>query len=68
MKKGKACKQAVDLLLGTSPAHHSGAGARERELLRAIPDTELVAAMVGNAKLSMPGMQAALKKGKGKGK
>lgn len=31
--------------------------ARERELLKAVPDTEVVNAMLGSVKISMPGLQ-----------
>ena len=30
--------------------------ARERELLRTVPETEVISAMIGNVKLAMPGL------------
>ena len=44
---------------------------REKELLGAVLETEVIAAMVGNVKLSMPGLtklKTAERKGKAKGK
>jgi hypothetical protein len=44
---------------------------RERELLAAVPEAEVIAAMVGNVKLSMPGLsklKTDQRKAKGKGK
>ena len=67
LKKGKASKQALELFLRSQPGHSSGTAAREKELLRAIPEAEMIAAMIGNARLDMPGMTAlkkAMKKGK----
>jgi hypothetical protein len=46
-KKGKACKQAVELLIRIPEATQ-----RERDLLRAVPETEMVPSMlVGNSLL-----------------
>ena len=50
---GGAPAQAVELLLKTPDVQP-----RERELMRAAPETEAVNAMLGNVKLSMPGMQS----------
>ncbi|CAG9466235.1 unnamed protein product [Pedinophyceae sp. YPF-701] len=70
-KKGKAGRQAVEFLTKGV----DGVTARERELIKAVTDAELVATMVGNAKLSMPGMaklqtaaKRAKKKAAGKGR
>ena len=46
-KKGKAAKQAVGLLAST-------AAPRERELMRALTDDELVRVMVGSVKVQAP--------------
>ncbi len=43
--------QAVELL---SRAHD--ATAREKELLKQVPETEVISAMIGNVKLAMPGL------------
>ena len=63
-KRGKAARQAVDFLTKAMAGEMTD---RERQLIKSVPDTELIAAMVGNAKLSMPGMakiQTANKKAK----
>jgi len=46
-KRGKAAKQAVGLLSSAAPT-------RERELMRALTDDELVRAMIGNVKVAAP--------------
>ena len=46
-KKGKAAKQAVGLLSAAAPP-------RERELMRALTDDELVRVMIGNVKVAAP--------------
>jgi hypothetical protein len=43
--------QAVDLL-----ARAQDATVREKELLKQVPETEVIAAMIGNVKLAMPGL------------
>ena len=43
--------QAVDLLTRAQDAT-----ARERELLKQVPEAEVIAAMIGNVKLAMPGL------------
>ena len=43
-KKGKAARQAIGLLSGA-------AGGREKELMRAVTDDELVRVMIGNVKV-----------------
>jgi hypothetical protein len=53
-KKGKAGKQAVDMLCALPEA-----SSRERELMKAVNDTELVGGMVGLVHVSMPGMASA---------
>jgi hypothetical protein len=52
LKKGKAARAAVDAL-----TRGGGVAPRERELMRAVPETDLVAAMVGTVKISLPGLQ-----------
>lgn len=51
-KKGKAAKLARDVLMRTVEATP-----REKELMRAVTDPELVQGMIGNVQLSMPGLQ-----------
>lgn len=52
MKKGKAAKQAMDLL-----SRGPDVAPRERDLLKLVPEMDLINAFVGACKLSMPGMQ-----------
>lgn len=52
LKKGKAVKQAVELL-----ARGQEGLQRERELMRAVPDMDMVNAMVGTVKISAAGLQ-----------
>ncbi|GAX80591.1 hypothetical protein CEUSTIGMA_g8028.t1 [Chlamydomonas eustigma] len=52
VKKGKASKQALELLI-----RGQDVAPREKELLRAIPEMDMINAMVGTVKISMPGMQ-----------
>ena len=56
-KKGKSANLAIHAFL-----HQSEATDREKELIRAIPDTELAATMISNAKLQMPGLNAVSRK------
>lgn len=50
-KKGKAAKMAMNLFV-----HTQDALSREKELMKACTDAELVAAIVGNAKITAPGL------------
>ena len=43
--------QAVELL-----SRAQDATAREKELLKQVPETEVISAMIGNVKLAMPGL------------
>jgi hypothetical protein len=52
LKKGKAAKQALELLVRAGDVTQ-----REQDLMRAVPDSELVAAMVGTVKISAAGLQ-----------
>jgi hypothetical protein len=52
LKKGKAVKQAVELLARAQEALQ-----RERELMRAVPDADMVNTMVGTVKISAAGLQ-----------
>ncbi|EFJ40300.1 hypothetical protein VOLCADRAFT_48102, partial [Volvox carteri f. nagariensis] len=53
VKKGKAARQALELL-----TRGSEVPPREREVLRALPEMEAITALVGpGVKLSMPGLQ-----------
>lgn len=52
VKKGKAARQALELLSRSADVHP-----RERELMRASPEMDMINAMVGTVKLSMVGMQ-----------
>jgi hypothetical protein len=47
-KKGKAARQAIGML-------SAAAGGRERDLMRAVTDDELVRVMLGNVKISASG-------------
>ncbi|CAJ1963097.1 unnamed protein product [Sphenostylis stenocarpa] len=61
-KKGKAAKTAVNLF-----SHMSEATNREKELMKACTDPELVAAIIGNVKISAAGLtQLKQKQKKGK--
>ncbi|KAK8952600.1 hypothetical protein KSP39_PZI004325 [Platanthera zijinensis] len=61
-KKGKAAKMAMNLFVHTQDAIN-----REKELMKACTDAELVAAIVGNAKITAPGLtQLKQKQKKGK--
>lgn len=61
-KKGKAAKTAINLF-----THMQDATAREKELMKALNEPELVAAMIGNAKIAAPGLTQ-LKQQQKKGK
>ena len=70
LRKGKAAKAAMEMLLKTHQPPQ-----REYDLLKSIPEQELVAAMVGNSKPSVSfrrgvpkGLARATQKGKGGGK
>lgn len=59
--------QAMELLLKGADVT-----TRERELLRVVPEMEVISAMIGNVKLAMPGLariktEARRSKKKGKG-
>nr|KYP36314.1 Serologically defined colon cancer antigen 1 isogeny [Cajanus cajan] len=61
-KKGKAAKTAMNLF-----SHMSEATSREKELMKACTDPELVAAIIGNVKISAAGLtQLKQKQKKGK--
>uniref|UniRef100_A0A0D9Y0F9 CCHC-type domain-containing protein n=1 Tax=Leersia perrieri TaxID=77586 RepID=A0A0D9Y0F9_9ORYZ len=62
-KKGKAAKTAMSLFVHTVDATN-----REKELMKACTDPELVAAIVGNAKITAPGLTQLKQKQKQKGK
>lgn len=61
-KKGKAAKTAINLF-----THLQDATAREKELMKALNEPELVAAVIGNAKIGAPGLTQ-LKQRQKKGK
>jgi predicted ribosome quality control (RQC) complex YloA/Tae2 family protein len=61
-KKGKAAKTAINLF-----THMQDATTREKELMKALNEPELVAAMIGNAKIVAPGLTQ-LKQRQKKGK
>ncbi|BBM96816.1 nuclear export mediator factor NEMF [Marchantia polymorpha subsp. ruderalis] len=50
-KKGKAAKVAIDVF-----SHMPETTVREKELMKAVTDPELVACMLGNAKVTAPGL------------
>ncbi|CAA7043447.1 unnamed protein product [Microthlaspi erraticum] len=66
MKKGKAAKTAMNLF-----THMTEAAVREKELMKACTDPELMAALVGNVKITAAGLtqlKQKQKKGKKSGK
>lgn len=65
-KKGKSCKQAIEVF-----SRFKDCLVREKELITGLTDTEVVATMIGDVKLSMPGLysnQGQQQQGKKKGK
>ncbi|XP_072996590.1 uncharacterized protein [Typha latifolia] len=60
-KKGKAAKTAMNLF-----SHMPEVTNREKELMKACTDPELVAAIVGNAKITAPGLTQLKQKQKGR--
>lgn len=63
IKKGKAVKTAIELF-----SRGKDVTAREKQAMKALGDNELVAVMIGDVKLSMPGLQQQQKQMKKKGK
>eukprot|EP01033_Poteriospumella_lacustris_P005304 gene5304-3786_t len=63
LKKGKAVKTAIELF-----SRGKDVTAREKQAMKALGDNELVAVMIGDVKLSMPGLQQQQKQMKKKGK
>jgi hypothetical protein len=51
LKKGKAARQAQELLMRGAEVQQ-----RERDLMKAVPEPDMINAMVGTVKLSMPGL------------
>jgi hypothetical protein len=65
-KKGKSCKQAIEVF-----SRFKDCSTREKELITGLTDTEVIATMIGDVKLSMPGLysnQGQQQQGKKKGK
>ncbi|CAM9319563.1 unnamed protein product [Chrysoparadoxa australica] len=60
-KKGKACKQCIEVF-----SRNKEATKREVDLMRALTDPEMVAVMLGEVIISVPGLQAAKKSSKAK--
>ncbi len=50
MKKGKAAKLAIDLFMKSNEL-------KEKSLMKGFTDNELVSAMIGDVKVSTPGLQ-----------
>jgi len=63
MKKGKAAKQSIELFVRSKDCSTS-----EKNLLRALNDPEMVAVLLGDVKISMPGLQQLQKQIGKKGK
>lgn len=63
MKKGKAAKQALDLL-----SRSTGANPIEVQLIRAVPDPEVMLVMLSSTKVTMPGLENAQNEKKGHGR
>jgi hypothetical protein len=59
LKKGKATRASVDALTRASDVTP-----RERELMRAVPEADMLNAMVGTVKISVPGLQKLKAEGK----
>eukprot|EP00892_Ulva_mutabilis_P012379 jgi/Ulvmu1/9513/UM053_0001.1 len=57
-RKGKACKQLLELVVRSGTAT-----AREKALLQAVTDNEMVSMMLGNVKLATPGLNKTVNKG-----
>jgi len=68
LKRGKASKQCLELLFRQSTNNSVDDVKRNKELMKQITDNELVQAMIGNVKLSAPGVSKVLKKMKNKKK
>lgn len=51
-RKGKAAKQAVEVLTRAPEC-----STRERDLIKAVPDTDHTSAMIGNVKVAVAGLQ-----------
>ena len=80
IKKGKACKNAIEVFVNSKNYTSSGNGVgnldpgsgsslqeatnKERTLIKGLTDPEMVAIMIGDVKLSMPGLYDTLKKKK----
>ena len=64
-KKGKAAKQAMEVF-----ARHRDVTTAEKTLMRALTDAELVSSMIGEVRLSTPGLHQLQKvqRGQKKGK
>lgn len=54
LKKGKAGKTCLDVFLRSPDVT-----ARERELLKAVPESDMIATLLSNVKVSAPGVQKA---------
>ena len=52
LKKGKACKQAMDLFISNRESNDT-----EKILMKGLTDPEMVAIMIGDVKISTPGLQ-----------
>ncbi|CAG8474262.1 7196_t:CDS:2 [Acaulospora morrowiae] len=56
MKKGKACKMATNFFL-----HDPTITPREKELIKSVPDTEMISVMIGKCKVSAPNIELSKK-------
>ncbi|KAL1916732.1 uncharacterized protein VTP21DRAFT_5436 [Calcarisporiella thermophila] len=63
MKKGKAVNTAIHLFLNLSDENN-----QERDLIKSIPETELISSMMGKCKVSAPNIETMKKKKKMSGK
>lgn len=55
-KKGKAAKQAVEIFMNSKDCSNN-----EKTLIKGLTDPEMVAIMIGDVKLSVPGLYSTLK-------
>jgi predicted ribosome quality control (RQC) complex YloA/Tae2 family protein len=67
LKKGKAFRQAIELIVNGMPIT-AGAPAREGALLRAVPESEGIHALVGGVRLQVAGLLKMQQAKKAKGK
>lgn len=63
-KHTATCYASTQYCYNQCEGHLTGLRCREQALLKAVTDNEMVSMMVGNVKLSMPGLNKTMNKGK----